>query len=322
MRLSLYISIVVFFILFQLFLWGSSARPPNELESTINTSNIQRRYVFATLLSVSVSKDTNNVLGTAFVQQVRVMLYRLYHDERSKMRTHIPFIVLVTKDIDQDTRDTLSHDGATIQEVERILPNWIKPGEKYKDQFAKLHLLKKGEFVFFFQKNAMVFDNTTEEYDLICYLDADTLITRRGLEDVFTDPATIEKPSKSDVANIEGEGPPPASYVFAGQPEAYKLKHILPLQGNYLNGGFWIVKPSISMFEYYMKILNSPNHFNAGFMEQALFNYVHRNNGSMPWARLKPMWNVNYATVDDLIQDVITLHWKQWSDKDEVLKKM
>lgn len=50
----------------------------------------------------------------------------------------------------------------------------------------------------------------------------------------------------------------------------------------------------------------------AAFPDQDLLNYAHRDEGNMPWARLKWGWNANWATSRDIEAGAKSVHAKFW----------
>ena len=86
-----------------------------------------------------------------------------------------------------------------------------------------------------------------------------------------------------------------------------------------MNGGFFVLQPSRTLFEYYEALLQTEGRFDTGFMEMALLNYAHRHDGPMPWLSLKPgKWSSNWPALRDWRElGCATLHDKFWSNENE-----
>lgn len=120
----------------------------------------------------------------------------------------------------------------------------------------------------------------------------------------------------------------PETYVFAGKPDTWGYDHPLPPPPNqYLNAGFFVLRPDARLYEYYAALLRQPKPelIAPQFPEQNLLNFAHREKGRMPWTRLDWRWNMNWPTVRDLEAGARSLHGKFWvreEDGDEVLREL
>ncbi|OCK77894.1 glycosyltransferase family 8 protein, partial [Lepidopterella palustris CBS 459.81] len=226
----------------------------------------------------------------------RVLAYQLLHSPTVRGNISIPFLVLVTEDVSQRKRDRLTRDGATVIQVEKLYSEWITPRQgRWRDVLTKLRL----------------FEMT--QYDRICFIDADHLVTQ-SLEGVFDDPAamvqtTLQIPSIMDEASL------PDSYVFASKTEAGGYDHPYPPEeGNYLNIGFFVLRPDKMLFDYYVTLMQTEYStlFSSDFPEQNLMNYAHRKEGRMPWHHLWYGWNMNWPTENDLRGGAHSFHAKYW----------
>jgi alpha-N-acetylglucosamine transferase len=111
----------------------------------------------------------------------------------------------------------------------------------------------------------------------------------------------------------------PSNYTIIGVSDTGGADHAFPpLLKPDMNGGFFLLRPSIPLFNYYVSILNTPNAFNSGLMEQALLNHAHKQDGRMPWRSFQPgKWNVNWPRLRDVTGGAATLHDKFWDSKNE-----
>lgn len=222
----------------------------------------------------------------------------------------IPFIVFTTKGVFTTKRERLRRNGAIILAVETITKSsWIEGGpSKWEEVFDKLRL----------------WDLT--QFDRICFLNGDTVLNRPP-DGVFLDTAaathnTLDHSDKlrSDEASL------PCLYVFADQSEMNREHRYSPSETThdypnvqYLNAGFFVMKPSLKLLNHYLSIMTVPHRFVPEFPEQNLFNYAHRSEadgGNMPWQLLDSQWNLYYPTLLDLEGGVASLHEKWWVPED------
>ncbi|KAI9695131.1 MAG: hypothetical protein M1820_008899 [Bogoriella megaspora] len=241
----------------------------------------------------------------------RVLAYQLLHSPTAGTNGTIPFLILVTPDVSERKRATLAYEGATIVPVEKLNASWVHPGaDRWKDVLSKLRLFE------------------LTEWTKICFLDADTLVTKR-IDGVFWDEATTVQPvlerageRKDDEAEL------PRTYSFASHPDMFGYDHAVPPtspESSYLNCGFFVFQPSRVLFEYYVSLLGLEGRFDPTFPEQNLFNYAHRMEGNMPWRHLWYGWNMNWPTSRDLEGGARSFHAKYWDGDpthDEELKKI
>jgi alpha-N-acetylglucosamine transferase len=274
--------------------------------SQLNISS--KRYAFATLLT---SDDESYFVAA------RVLSYQLLLDPETKTNQSIPFVVMVTRLVPKLQRQRLALDGATVVSVEDVpLPWWIRQRlrrdpSRFGDQFTKLRIFQM------------------LQYDLVLYLDADNLLMK-PLDGVFEDDAC--RPSdartiKPSMFERDRSFTPPAQYIFAARPENGRssdgttggsYEHpIPPIERNRLSAGFWVGAPSNELFNYYMSVITSSTYgvfrpFDPQFMEQAMFDYVHRRDGRIPWKSLSYKWSVSFPGPQDITAGIASLHDKFW----------
>lgn len=293
---------------------SSITRPGLHAPATLETT--KSKYAFATLLASDANHpdDQDNLHDDYFIA-TRLLGYQLLHAPETRSKDNIPFIVLATKGVSEKKRDRLRSDGAIVLSVETVTkPSWIEAGaSNWEEVFDKLRLWELTQF------------------DRICFLDGDTVLNP-PLDGIFSDPAVASQQTLSRPDKLKAdEGPLPTSYVFAGQPEMNVAHHYPPSDlaeahdypnKNYLNAGFFVMQPSLSILNHYLTLMTLPNRFPPKFPEQNLLNYAHRREGeggSMPWKAVSPEWNLHYPTVEDLKGGVASLHEKWWAPVDEGL---
>ncbi|KAI9728938.1 MAG: hypothetical protein M1828_000023 [Chrysothrix sp. TS-e1954] len=286
--------------------------------ATLLSGNIRRRESFGRRVipddgfNVTRENEEEDEKDGYFVG-ARVLTFVLLHHPEIRSKRPIPFIVLVTKDVSHRKRARLAADGAQVVEVAKLGASWVEPGdERFRDVFAKLRLLQM------------------TKYKKICFIDADMLVTA-PLDGIFEDPATDLVRTRRDEDQLQDdEADLPPAYMFAAKSESYVYEHAIPPEvgvgrDRYLNSGFFVVHPSLALFDYYLSLLRSEDKFDSQFPEQNLLNYAHRREGNMPWAMLHWKWNVNWPTVMDSEAGVRSFHAKYWegdTSHDETLKKI
>lgn len=296
--------------------WGSGlGRTKKPTRPTIPIAKV----AFATFLAGNANPDAKvNDADSAAINDeddgyflgARVLAYQLLHSPDTGTNNSIPFLVVCTSDVSLRKRRRLTADGATVILVEKLSSDWVQPGSpRWRDVLAKLRL----------------FELTA--YSKICFIDADTLVTRR-LDGVFYDEATLTQATLTNPSEtLADEAALPRTYMLATHADYWGYDHPYPPDptSNYLNCGFFVFAPSKQLFAYYMSLLQLPGRFDPGFPEQNLLNYAHRREGNMPWKPLWHGWNVNWPTERDWQQGAASFHAKYWDgdpSHDKVLKSI
>ncbi|TID26770.1 Copper-transporting ATPase [Venturia nashicola] len=254
---------------------------------------------YATFLSTRIT-DPNE--DDAYFTAARVLAYQFLRHESTKTNLNIPFIVLVAPHVTAEKQKILADEGATVIPVDLLEPdaetNWIRPGEeRFIDQFTKLRLW------------------TLTQYERILYLDADMLLMK-SLDGIWDEPVAnqISQTLPSDIES-RYDDLLPENYTMVGVSDSGAAIHPFPpLMTHQLNGGFFLMRPSLQLYQYYVKLLNTPYSFDSGLMEQSLLNLAHNYRSRMPWVHFPPgKWNVNWPSWRDVEGGAATLHDKFWS---------
>ncbi|KAK4964223.1 hypothetical protein LTR66_012412 [Elasticomyces elasticus] len=293
---------------------GHRSKPASDGQKFGTTS----RYAFATFLAGTGATDTESDFDEDhYFVATRILAYQLLHAPETRTNAKIPFVVLATHDVSEVKQARLRKDGAVVIVVEPVDPGWvITETSTWKDVMTKLRLWELTQF------------------ERILFLDGDTVLTR-PLDDVFDDPAVKLQVTRDNTKYIVAdEGTLPLTYAFAGVPETKRVHSYPPTEENhsypnlnYLNAGFFVLRPSIEAFNYYTSLLIPPSpttpsdkpakqRFVPEFPEQNLLNHAHRREGNMPWLALNNTWNIHYPSAQDLHGDVATLHEKWWAPFD------
>ncbi|MCJ1445954.1 MAG: hypothetical protein MMC23_006459 [Stictis urceolatum] len=255
-------------------------------------------YAFATFLtgpSIRTETDDDDVYYVA----TRLLVYQLLHDPGKRTRNGYPVVVAVTEDVAAHKRDRLTRDGAIVMQVPKIDSDWIHPApRRWKDMMTKLRIF------------------TFVQYDKILFMDSDMFVTR-CIDDIFEDEAAKENENLEQSLGVKSdERLQPSRYVMAGNSGSGGVSHSYPAAKNaFLNGGFFIYKPSMQMFDYYLSVANITERFDPRFAEQSLLNYAHRRDGNMPWKQMHYAWNINWPNWEDYEHGIATLHTKWWDTK-------
>merc|ERR1712070_69864 len=263
------------------------------------------KYAYATFLagdSSALAEDKVLEHDKYFVA-TRILAYQLLHAPETKSKHGYPFIVLVTSDVSAEKRERLRKDGAVVWEAPAMDAGWVKTDvSTWQNVMSKLRLWE------------------LTEYERICFLDGDTILTDT-MDGIFEDAAaTMQESGKDQEATEADEAAVPSTYVFAGVPEP-KMKHHYPPSDkegdwyniNYLNAGFFVLQPSQELLNYSTSLTTLEDRFDPHLPEQNLLNYAHRREGNMPWKQLDSKWNMHYPSTDDLEGGVVSLHEKWWA---------
>ncbi|TLD37730.1 Copper-transporting ATPase [Venturia nashicola] len=261
---------VLFFLLSSLFYVFYYDSPPLPTIHPPEGDGIlpRQKRAYATFFSTRVDNDT---VQDDYFTAVRVLTYQLLHHPETRTKLNIPLLILVAPHVSEYKRQVLVGEGATIVPVELFLPenNTFSPADaRYRDQFCKIRLF------------AMT------QYDRILYMDTDMLLTK-SIDGIWDEPSAQQL--RSTILNNEtlikaDEAPLPPTYLFTGVSDAGGGSHPFPpVEGKDINGGFWMMRPDATLFDYYRSIMDIPNRFDSTFMEQAMLTYAHRRDGPMPW---------------------------------------
>lgn len=271
-----------------------------------NTSSLEAEKESLAYMTFLVGTESDltdsDISHDNYFEAARLLGYQLLHNNNTKTRLDIPFVVLVTPDVSEEKRARLVKDGATVIPVEILDPGpWLHAVvHRWRDVVTKLRAWE------------------LTQYSRVLFLDGDIVINR-CLDDLFLDPAAQFRPVAADgFKETAGEDTLKADYVLASLPETKKDHDNPPHEDqyrrpDYLTAGFFMFSPSIEMFNFYVSLTVEEGHFDGSYPEQNLLNYAHRLNGTVPWQRLEPLWNVNFPTMQDKANGVASMHEKWWS---------
>jgi hypothetical protein len=82
-------------------------------------------YAFGTILTGE--GDTESEVESPYFTAARLLTYQLLHSPDTRCVDNIPLLVLVTENISQGQRTTLTKDGAVVIPVENITREWDHP---------------------------------------------------------------------------------------------------------------------------------------------------------------------------------------------------
>lgn len=268
------------------------------LPSTSHTANSNHaRFAFVTFQAQypgpngPVPDDEDSYyIGT------RTLVYQLRHSPETRINSFIDLIVLATPDVSQSKRERLEKDGATVLTVSVPKNDWATTDKpRWRDALAKLR----------------VFELT--QYEKILMIDSDMLLVKR-LDGIFDDEATNLLKPLADSSTAD-EGHLPAEYMLAAQTIQNQRVHPYPPEyGSYFSSGFFLLKPSHEIFDYYVSLMSLPGRFDPQIMDQNLLNYAHRRDGPMPWTEMTYTWTTTWPTEKEYEMGAASLHEKWWRD--------
>jgi alpha-N-acetylglucosamine transferase len=265
------------------------------------------KHAFATFLSGYNGTDSEK-----YFTAVKLLTYQLIHDPPTRTREGTPFIVLVTKDVEQERQDILRHGGATVISVDDVERDWFQPTtSRWEGVMAKLNIW------------------SLTDYEKVVFVDADTVILK-PMDEIFSIPATdirdsLPAPPEAIDPLASMSVTSPQKYLMAGIHDIWIEQNKKPLENetfyevdHYMNAGFFVISPSKEMFGFYLSLLENPVPFNLKYPEQNLLNFAHRTDGQMPWQVLNTTWNDITQLNPSYNRNARSLHHKWWvelSDK-------
>lgn len=266
----------------------------------------QPKVAFATLLSMpanEAAKETNIDDDNYFVA-TRLLGYQLLHDPVTKNKIGADVIVIVTPTVSQAKIDRLERDGLKIYRGNFTDPAlYPYNSHQYNGVWNKLHVWQM------------------TQYDRVIFLDNDHVLNK-PLDSILHQTELHLCQNKGlDAGIAPDEAPQPAEYAFAISSEIgahdYPPKedqyHEGEYGGHYANAGFFVAKPDIKMWDYFMSVLKTPNKFNPVYAEQNLLNYVFRPIGNMPRKMLDIKWSAHRPSMSDVVGGAHAVHEKFWS---------
>ncbi|KAK0391526.1 hypothetical protein NLU13_1026 [Sarocladium strictum] len=262
----------------------------------------KEKFAYLTWLSSTPETDNEDFSSNEYFIACRVLIWQLLHDPKTKAAENFDVVVLAGPKVSEAHRERLRQDGAIVRVVE--VPHtendgWIVPEEsRWGDVMGKL---RAWEMV---------------EYSRILMLDGDMLL-QSPLDPIFNDPNATVMLTKSDRGHKDDEPDLPDDYLLCSFMEISRASHDWPPSDRsrfpgYFNAGFFMLKPSKKMFDYYMGLLDMPGRFSPEYPEQNLLNYAHRWEGAMPWREISGRWNTKFTSEDDLRGGVVSMHEKFW----------
>ena len=251
------------------------------------------RYAFATILTTENDLEFPDV-ETPYLRAARLLTFQLLRNPRTRNKIdNVPFLILVTPDIPQKHRDTLSREGATVVPVESLGYDWGSKWQRWNSVLAKLNLWK------------------LEKYDKIVFLNFDSVIFC-PIHDIFEHSATIMRATTNPTAKL------PKNYMVAAPQDSWMTLNSELLSGEVfdqkspMNDGFFILHPSKALYKYYVSLLHTLDTYDSDHPEQHILNYAHRADGLMPWQNLGLGWNLKEATYSDYEKGLKSIRHEWW----------
>jgi len=281
-----------------IYYYDISPRPVAHTTTATQQSNSrQLRYAFATLLSPNYLEnvDQMDIAKDDYFLSMRVLNYQLRHSNKTRYPDpSVPFLIMTPPKVADNKRKLLESEGATIVPVDDLKPDWIKiPLPNWESVMSKLFLW------------------SYTDYDRILFVDADVYLIE-SLNGIFDDDAAQEQPTRTEAIEPPDIGALPTSYVLGGIVDGGSGSRDNPMNVNYLNSGFFMIKPDKKLFRHFMKYLYTPDSFSVSMPEQNLINNVFKMEGPMPWQHLDPKWDTSCPEPVDIARGWKTIHSKLW----------
>lgn len=258
------------------------------------------KYAFATLLSPNYKEDVDqtDIESDEYFLSTRVLNYQLRTSNHTKYADkNVPFLIMCPPDVAQNKRDILAAEGATIVPVPHIMADWINvPLPTWVEMLDKLLLW------------------SYTDYDRILYLDADVYLVE-SLNGIFDDAAAKNHNVSVELTHKDDVGKLPTQYAIAGVVDGGSGDREKPWNGDYMNAGFFLIRPDQMLYEYLMAFVDRPDSFSVSMMEQNLINQVFHKDGPMPWVKMDPKWDTSCPAPEDVKNGYKTIHSKLWKIK-------
>ncbi|KAL4905026.1 hypothetical protein BDW74DRAFT_168151 [Aspergillus multicolor] len=270
-----------------------SARPSSRLMAIVVAFFL---IIAQTGSNAQADKDDVYFMGA------RVLTYQLLHAPATRAETPVPFIVLVTPDVQEDKRQMLRGDGALVVEVDKIKHDISIPQPRWKDTLTKLQ----------------IFNPTIVPYAKAIYLDADVIL-RRPIDSLFyTSPPSQTRAVNGTSQPCSNGSNLPESFLMGASVDTGLPNHpMITEQWSYFNAGFLLYIPNARLLQYYKCLLTKPELWSYGFLDQDLLNYAHHREGRMPWQQLHSSWHRNHPLDDHFNNNIASLHVKWWEGSPE-----
>ncbi|KAF9885587.1 hypothetical protein FE257_012793 [Aspergillus nanangensis] len=301
-RILKWTSALVAFALTASWLSNHSWRHPSGLVGS-------QKVIYATYLS-NPSEYVNYTLSEfhqsrdPYFDAARILTYQVLHAPETRTRLDIELVIFVHENVDQHKKDRLRRDGAHLIEWSDFSVDWVRPKDaRWTHIMTKLRLWQ------------MV------QYDLILFLDVDTILTR-PLDDIFNAPEIQpQAPILSQSHYHEVDVPLPPSYLLLGLPQLRTNHSALPSRvpedfwdWETINSGFMVLKPSLEIFRYFESVLKIVDSFDGSIGDQSVINHVFSPLGPMPWKHINLSWNIQWPWAEDIhTGGYASFHEKWWA---------
>lgn len=297
-----------------LLLWMTSTRYYSSNSEAANAL-LQKSYItsgpkhaFATFLSGYNGADSEK-----YFTAVKLLTFQFLRDPPTRAQEGTPFLVLVTQDVEEERREALRQGGATVILVDDVQRDWFSPkNPRWDGVMAKLNLW------------------SLTQYEKIVFVDADTVILK-PMDDIFSIPATEirqslappEDPENDPLADIPVTVP--QEYMMAGIHDLWIEAFKKPAENetafyemdHYMNAGFFVISPSMEMFDFLLSLIENPVPFDLNYPEQNLLNFAYRTDGQMPWQDLGRKWNDLTQLNPWYERNASSLHHKWWVEVED-----
>ncbi|KAF1994480.1 glycosyltransferase family 8 protein [Amniculicola lignicola CBS 123094] len=273
--------------------------------SASNTRNGEKLAYVSWLSSTVAGKDNEDLDKDLYFIGTRILVWQLLHYYKTKTK-NIDVVIITTPDVSQSRIDRLRKDGAIVKPIEFVHghnDSWLQPEQaRWNGIMSKLRAWQM------------------TEYSRILMLDGD-MILQSNLDGIFDDPGAQILKTKQNIEHPSDENDLPDEYLLASMGEVESPKHDYPPDWDHglkkpgkFCAGFFMLKPSDKIFDYYTGLLDIPGRFNPDFMEQNLLNYAHRWEGPMPWREIAYTWNIRSVNENDFNMGVVSIHEKWWEN--------
>lgn len=287
---------------------GQNPSKPSAQES--ESQGNEEKLAMVTYLSGTLNQEEDLDKDDYFIA-TRILVWQLLHNPSTRnQKKNVDVVVIVTPSVTESRRKRLERDGAIVHPVDFLHTPWIQGSDhdhRWDDIMVKLRIWQM------------------TQYSRVLLLDGDVIL-REPIDGVFDDPgAQLRRTQHQHLTPLlkEHKFALPDTYLLGGIGETTNWEHPFPptwengLQKyGYFNAAFFVLAPSLALFDLYVAILKTPNSFDPTYMEQNLLNDIHKWEGPMPWKELAYDWIITQVNDGDLDGGVKSMHAKWWKDPD------
>ncbi|CAD0107646.1 unnamed protein product [Aureobasidium uvarum] len=280
-----------------------SPHPPSAAASPLAHTDMGTTYSSTDTRKLAYMTSLTNTTNNDFqFTATRMLGYQLLHQATTKTQRRIPFVVLVTTDVIQETRDLLIADGAVVIPVSDLYnTSSFRPDNNTSFLGSGTDTALKAAAW------------TLTSYDLIAFLDANVVLNR-CMDAIFDDTAVASQTTLLG----HHDSTLPKNYIFAALPEVNAIHDYPPATKDFANldtlsSAVYLFRPDIRLFRYFVNVLSTPQQLLPSSPSgQQLLNHAFNRKDNMPWRQLDQRWHIKFPHPRDVEGGVASMYIDSW----------